>query len=101
MTDSKKNNGVSHIATAVAGVILGAGAVVAGAIALNDKGNMNKVKDALSSAKKQAKDYVSDIKDTADNKVDQAKLMLKKEQKIAKNTVDRIVKDTKKIIKET
>lgn len=54
-----------QIAAAVTGVIVGAGAVVAGAIALNDKKNRDKIATAVTNVNDQAQEKM----DKAENKV--------------------------------
>lgn len=65
----KKENqtGVNPIATAVAGAVIGAGVVVAGAVAMNDKNNKEKVGKAVSDVK----DKAIDIKENAEKKMEQ------------------------------
>lgn len=64
MTDQnqKKQNegkgGVNPVVAVVTGAIVGAGVAVAGAVALNDKKNREKVKKVLTNAKDQAVEYV-------------------------------------------
>jgi len=53
--DTHKHFG--KVAAAVAGVVVGAGAVIAGAVALNDKKNKQKVSDLIGKAKDMVKGY--------------------------------------------
>lgn len=67
MTNQNKNkiqkkDGVNPVVAAAAGVIVGAGVVAAGVVALNDEKNREKVKEVLANVKEQAKGYIEDIK---------------------------------------
>jgi uncharacterized membrane-anchored protein YhcB (DUF1043 family) len=50
----QKTGGVNPIAAAVAGVVVGAGAVLAGAVAMTDKNNQAKVKEIVTNVKNDA-----------------------------------------------
>lgn len=63
MTNSKqKKKGKFSLIAGITGAIVGAGAAIAGALALKDKKNRNKVKKVLTNAKNQAENYVKKIK---------------------------------------
>lgn len=68
MTDSKqkkqneKKDGFNPVVAAVTGAVVGAGVAIAGAVALRDEKNREKVKDVLTSAKDRAGDYMEDVK---------------------------------------
>lgn len=51
-----------HVLAAVAGVVVGAGAVIASVIALKDRNNRQKLKDVVSTAKERATEAKENIK---------------------------------------
>jgi hypothetical protein len=55
MTNSKKKKGKLSIVTGIVGAIVGIGATIAGAVALKDKKNRDKVKKVLTNTKKKIK----------------------------------------------
>lgn len=61
-------NGINPVVAALAGAVAGAGVAIAGAVALNDEKNRDKVKEVLNNAKKQATTYVEDVKDQIQDK---------------------------------
>lgn len=69
MADHKKHNGISPIIAAVTGVVVGAGIAVAGAVALNDEKNREKVKEALTNAKDKTISYVEDVQKQTKDKM--------------------------------
>ena len=96
MTDSKQmkkneeNNGVNPVvAAAVSGVVVGAGLAIAGAVAFNDKGNRAKIDTAVNEVKKQAADYIEDVKtQVADKKKEADAVFAEGNEKAAKiNTI--------------
>ena len=99
MIDHKKNQpddkkvGISPMAVAVTGAVVGIGLAVAGAVVLSDEKNREKVKDAFADAKKHTQDYVGDIQHRAEEKKNEV------EQKAAKlvAVVEETVKEVKKI----
>ncbi len=63
MTNSKQNKkGKASLIAGITGAIVGAGAAVAGAIALKDKKNRDKVKKVFTNVKNQAMGYVKKMK---------------------------------------
>lgn len=58
-------NNKKQVFAAVAGIVVGAGAASAGAVALSDKNNQKKVSDALDKGKRMVKGYVNDANDKA------------------------------------
>ncbi len=63
MTNSKqKKKSKFSVVAGITGAIIGAGAAVAGAFALKDKKNRDKVKKVLTNVKNQAEGYVKKIK---------------------------------------
>lgn len=62
-----KKSGINPVAAAVTGLIVGAGAVVAGAIVLNDKNNREKISTA-----------VTDVNNNVKKKMDKAEKKVKK-----------------------
>jgi len=61
----KKKSGINPVAAAVTGLIVGAGATIAGAIALNDKNNRKKITTAVTDTN----DRVQKTMDKAEKKV--------------------------------
>lgn len=61
MKNGKNRNGISPVATA-AGVIIGAGLGVAGAVALSNKKNRAKIDKALKGVQKQGSELIDDVK---------------------------------------
>ena len=91
------NGSVSPIAAAVVGAVVGAGVAVAGAIALKDEKNRDKVKEVLANVKDTATGYVKDVKkqvestkSDADDVVHETKDTLKKRIAEAKKAVQSI-----------
>lgn len=64
----KEKGGVNPVVAAVTGAVVGAGVAIAGAIALKDEKNRQKVKDVLTNAKDQAVGYMEDIQKQAQDK---------------------------------
>jgi gas vesicle protein len=87
-----KSVGVNPVIAAVTGAIVGAGVIVAGAVAYNDKKNRDMVKKAVSNVKETA----HDIKKLALDKKNEVQNMLKND----KQKVDRVIDSTKKIVME-
>ena len=56
------NDNKSNILAAVAGVVVGAGAAIAGAVALSDKGNQKVIDETLSTGKKKAEKLIQVVK---------------------------------------
>jgi Skp family chaperone for outer membrane proteins len=109
MTDQKKQDdgkgGINPVAAAVTGAVIGAGVVVAGAVAvaLKDKKNREKVNQTLTNVKKQAVGYIKDMqkevqdkKDEVRDKLTEGKEKAKRVTKSVKNSLDHAVKDAKK-----
>ncbi len=63
MTNQK--HGMSPVAAAVTGAVVGAGVAVAGAVVLKDKKNREKFQKVFENAKDQAVGYMEDMKDKA------------------------------------
>ena len=99
MIDHKKNQpddkkvGISPMAVAVTGAVVGIGLAVAGAVVLSDEKNREKVKDAFTDAKKHTQEYVSDMQHRVENK------KVEVENKAAKlvAVVEEAAKEVKKI----
>jgi hypothetical protein len=53
----------SNVLAAAAGIVVGAGAAIAGAIAMNDKSNQKKVLNIFAKAKEIVKGYGEEVKD--------------------------------------
>jgi len=75
-----KKRGVSPVATAVAGMVVGAGIAVAGAIVLSNENNQKKMKGVYNKTKNKIVDYVDNVnakvngqKETIKGKIDDNK----------------------------
>jgi gas vesicle protein len=81
----KRKSGIDPVAAAVTGAIVGAGVAVAGAVALKDKKNREKVKQVLNNVKDQAVGYMEKMqkdvkskKSGVENKLDDGQKEVKK-----------------------
>ena len=94
MTNSKqkKKGGVNPVFATVTGAVIVAGAAVAGAFALKDKKNRNKVKKVLTNVKDQAVGYMEKIQKEA--KKDAG--IISKKAAVSKKNIKKTVKDIKK-----
>ncbi len=90
----KGNKG--KVLAAVAGAVVGAGAVIASVIAMKDKGNQKKVKDLISTAKEAIQEYKAEVKD----KTDKSKENIKNMASDAIKTAEKVTKSAKKEIKK-
>lgn len=70
---------------AVAGVVVGAGAVIASMIALKDRKNRQKLKDVVSAAKEQAIDAKENIKRGMGKAISKAEKVTKSAKQEVKN----------------
>ncbi len=106
MTNPTQKKGVSPIATAVGGVVVGVGLAVAGAMALKDKATSKKVEKGMDQMKSKAnemskmvkndvKDLNSQTEDVAKNVQDKA--MSAKDEVV--NKFNRTKETAKKIVK--
>lgn len=89
------NENKSNVMSAVAGVVVGAGAVIAGAIALNDKANQKKVANIVTKAKDMVKDYGQDINEQKE----QGKVKVKKVANKVIKSAEQVTKSAKKEVK--
>ncbi|MBP9669797.1 hypothetical protein KBD75_00135 [Candidatus Woesebacteria bacterium] len=90
------NENKSNVFAAVAGVVVGAGAVIAGAVALADKKNQDKVKEVLSKGKEVVKDYVK----TANKQVDKGRNVAKAVASKAVKTAEKATKAAKQEVRK-
>lgn len=84
------------VLAAVAGAVVGAGAVIASVIAMKDKGNQKKVKELLTSAKATVQGY----KNEATNQVAESKKNIKKMANQAIEKAEKVTKSAKKELKK-
>jgi len=103
--ESKKDNGVSQVAAAIAGAVVGAGIAVAG-VALTDDKNRKKVIKAATSAKNDVVGYVEHAREQAEEKKKEAeRRMVSDKEKVrrvvdsAKNSLDKTTKEVNKAVK--
>lgn len=92
-----QKSGINPVAAAVTGALIGAGAIVAGAIVMNDKSNQRKVKKVVSDAKEKIKGYKDEIKDKsqevkndAKEKMDKVSGKVKELLEVAKEPLDEV-----------
>jgi hypothetical protein len=88
---TNKKRGISPVAAAVTGAVVGAGLAVAGAMVLKDEKNRKKAKKVLSDVKDQAAGYAEEIQkkmkdetNVARKKLDTGKSKVKKVVQAAK-----------------
>ena len=96
-----KEKNINPLAAVSAGVVIGAGAAIAGAAVLKDKKTQERVKSVVKEIKKQMTGYVEDIQKTVDVKKDEGKEKLteaKKELEEVTDSTKNTLKDTKKSI---
>ena len=74
----------SNVIAAALGVVVGAGAVIAGAVAMNDQKNRKKVNGVLLKAKEMVKGYANDVEDQEAKVIKSAKLVTKAAKKEVK-----------------
>ena len=82
--DEKHDNGMNPGVAAVAGAVVGASIAAAGAVAMKDKKNRDKVKAVFDAVKSQAVEYADDAKTTAEEKVSDVKEKLQGDSKNSK-----------------
>lgn len=85
-----------HVLAAVAGAVVGAGAVIASVIAMKDKKNQAKVRDFVSGAK----ELVEKNKKEASDQLNDSKESLKKVASRAIKTAEKVTKSAKKEVKK-
>lgn len=78
---NKKHDNVNPVVAAVTGAVIGAGVVVAGAVALKDEKNRKKVKEVFKNVKHQAMEYMEDMQKHAEDKKDEVEKNLLKGKK--------------------
>jgi gas vesicle protein len=82
MKDNKNDNkvdqakGINPVAAAVTGAIIGAGAVVAGAIVMSDKNNQKKVEKVVNDAKEKIRGYKAGLEEKSQAVKDDAKVKI-------------------------
>jgi uncharacterized membrane-anchored protein YhcB (DUF1043 family) len=84
---------------AVAGVVVGAGAVIAGAIALSDKKNQKKVKDVLAKGKKLVGSYIERVHEEAEQTGEIAESNVMQGKKAVKHVARKLVTSAEKVTK--
>lgn len=91
MTDKNKQDetkgSVNPVVAAVTGAVVGAGIAVAGAVALKDEKNREKVKEVLSNVKDQAMEYMEGMQKTAEDKKGEIEGKLTKGEEEVKKVV--------------
>lgn len=85
---NEENGDISPVVAAITGVVIGAGVAIAGAVALKDEKNREKVKEVLTNVKDQAIGYVEDMQKQVEDKKGEVKEKLaegKEKVKMATN----------------
>ncbi len=93
------NENKKNLFAAVAGVVVGAGAVIAGAVALSDKKNQKKVSEALAKGKKIVKEYVSKANQQADEASELVEGKIAGGKKAVKKVASNVIKTAEKATK--
>ncbi len=79
LKDEHEKSGVSPVTAAVTGAVIGAGAAVAGTMALRSEENRKKIKDTLTSMKDKTMEYLEERKGEHTSKAEGALKKVKKE----------------------
>jgi F0F1-type ATP synthase membrane subunit b/b' len=95
----QEQNELNPVAVAVTGVIVGAGVVVAGAIALNNKKNQQKIEEALTTAKEKVIDIKKQAEETIDDVEKKLRVNNKKIKKSVASTKDKLNHEAKEEVK--
>ena len=103
---SQVSAGVSPVVAAVTGVVVGAGLAIAGVVAMKDKKNQEKVREAVDNTKDKAAELMKDVQEQASKTQDEVETSLSdgkaKAEKIAnsaKNSIHESVKNIQKKVK--
>lgn len=88
----------SNMFAAVAGVVVGAGAAIAGAIALSDKKNKRKIEEVIAKGQTIARNYARDVNEKANDTREIAEKTVSDSKTKAKNLV-KVVKTAVKGVK--
>lgn len=83
--------GINPVIAAVTGVVIAAGGVVAGALAMNDKKNRDAVNSKIGKVKDGAKEYMSKVKNVAQDKKDELDKNITKSKLEVKKAVDSVL----------
>ncbi|MFH1244286.1 MAG: hypothetical protein V1487_01785 [bacterium] len=92
----KENNGKGTARAAVTGAVVGAGAVIAGVVALSDKKNQEKIRKAF----QKAKDFVHKYAERTQTEVKEGKTTIKKVANQAIKSAEKVTKTVKKKVRE-
>jgi gas vesicle protein len=93
------NENKKSMFAAVAGVVVGAGAVIAGAVALSDKNNQKKVREALAKGKKMVKEYVNKANEQADEAGELVEDKIAGGKQAVKTVANKVIKSAEKATK--
>lgn len=93
------NENKKNLFAAVAGVVVGAGAVIAGAVALSDKKNQKKVKDALARGKKMVSSYIERVNDETGQAEKIVESKVSQGKKTVKQVAGKIIGSAEKVTK--
>jgi hypothetical protein len=89
---NQANSGINPVVAAATGAVVGAGAVIAGVVALNDQKNRAKVDKVVKDVKNHAKDHMAEVGD----KFAEGKEKVRKVASSVKDSMRRGVKDAEK-----
>jgi len=92
------NENKSNMMAAVAGIVVGAGAAIAGAVALSDKKNQKKISDAIAKGQSMARNYAQDVNDKAKDTKEAVEEVVDTSKEKAKKLV-KVVKTAQKGVK--
>jgi hypothetical protein len=96
MKNQDKEKNINPVAAIATGVVIGAGAALAGAAVLSDKKNQEKIKKVIKDVKKQVIGYAEDTQKNASNKKDEGKEKITQ----GKEDLKKIADSTKDILKD-
>lgn len=93
MVDANKKN----VLAAVAGAVVGAGAVIASVVAMKDRNNQKKVSNIISNAKEVLKGYTDEVSERSEDTKENIKKMANKAIASAEQVTKSAKKEVKKI----
>jgi hypothetical protein len=96
MKNQDKEKGINPVAAVATGIIIGAGAALAGAAVLSDKKNQDKAKKVIKDVKNQLSGHMENMQKTVDKKKDEGKEKIAQSKQELKEIADS-TKDTLKV----
>lgn len=95
MADNKRR-GANPLGAILTGAVVGAGAVIAGAVALSDKGNRKTINDAFSKAKSRMDGYLGNVQ----KETNKEKTKMKKVANKVINSAEKVTVKAKQEVKK-